>query len=112
MTDTTTAAAPPPDESPEYATGAPLRTCYGCGQTDNHPRIHDIPDNGGQGPEYHIDCAPRGLLERQGIGPDHPALVATAAGKRGVQVIRAMHEAGHITDEAMQKAGLIEGAQS
>ena len=63
----------------------PQRICHGCGQTDDHPRLHDT------GPDpldpttdrlYHYDCAPFYLRQ---LHPS-PAYEATAKGLRGDDV--------------------------
>lgn len=81
----------------------PQRSCYGCGQVDDHPRLHAIADidNLAQEVLYHYDCAPKALLADQGIDETHPALAATAAGKRGADVRQAVLDSDLVpTEEA------------
>lgn len=60
----------------------PIRYCHGCGQYDNHPRVHHIQDfnNPINDKLYHYDCAPDHVLE------DHPEIKhGTEAANRGVK---------------------------
>lgn len=60
----------------------PIRYCHGCGQYDNHPRVHHIQNiNDPVGDKlYHYDCAPDHVLE------DHPEIKpGIEAAGRGVK---------------------------
>ncbi len=84
---------------------APERNCFGCGQTDTHPRTVVVRDV--QRPEldelYHYDCLPKGLGIVHDVG-GQAGIDATAAGLRGDDVATAVVEAAqsdsdHVTEE-------------
>lgn len=63
------------DEEPEVF---PMRPCIGCGQVDDHPRVHSVVPtaDGGHGSEFwHHDCFSEAHAERV----DHAAIHSIAA---------------------------------
>lgn len=63
-------------------TDLPVRTCPGCGQTDDHPRMLVIDSANARELPFHYDCVPHYLRETH----PSPAYQATASGKRGAEV--------------------------
>lgn len=75
-------------DQPLIGGGRPMRTCIGCGQTDDHPR-HVIDTGTTQDVTWHIDChavasPPCGSCAAQ-------AAVATGTGQQMLDAILAHH---------------------
>lgn len=69
------------------ADSLPIRTCAGCGQSDDHPRMHVANSmNPAEDLLFHYDCMPAYLRE---LHPS-PAYEATAKGLRGEDVRKAV----------------------
>jgi hypothetical protein len=70
----------------------PVRYCHGCGVYDDHPRRIWATDAANPAGDqlYHYDCFPAEIASDSRLPDDHPAIAATASGKRGQEVRDAM----------------------